>query len=316
MAMTPWLSVIIPVHMGAQFLPMTLASAAAEDPTGVEFRIYNSGDDNGAARRAAAPFFCRMNIIWEDVPDLLPWTSKTNKGVHDAGAPHVVMLHQDDLWLPGHLDAVRTALQSWPDAVMSIGASRFVAAEGRLLGHWRLPFAAGLHEGAALRDILLVQNNIAIPSPVIRREAWLAIGGMEEALWFTADWDLYLKIMKLGRVGVRNAVTTGFRIHGGSLTIKGSRDPAAFLGQFRVVLNNHADAFEQLSLANKNKVCASIAVNCALAAASCGDFSGLLPALIKVVKLGPVGAASYLHKSRILDRLRPRLDLARRLMKA
>ena len=76
--MTPWLSVIMPVHMGEQFLPMTLASATAEDPAGVEFRIYNSGEDNDAARRAAAPFFNRMNIIWEDVPHLQPWTSKTN----------------------------------------------------------------------------------------------------------------------------------------------------------------------------------------------------------------------------------------------
>ena len=314
--MTPWLSVIMPVHMGEQFLPMTLASAAAEDPAGVEFRIYNSGEDNGAARRAAAPFFGRMNIIWEDVPDLLPWTSKTNKGVHDARTPHVVMLHQDDLWLPGHLDAVRTALQSWPDAVMSIGASRFVAADGRLLGYWRLPFDAGLHEIGSLWDTLLVQNNIAIPSPVIRRDAWLKIGGLEERLWYTADWDLYLKIMALGQVGVRDAVTTGFRIHGGSLTMRGSRDPVAFLGQFETVLNNHADAVEQLSSTNKKKVHASIAVNCALAAASCGDFSRLMPALIEVAKLGPIGAASYLHKSRIFDRLRPRLGLDRRLMKA
>lgn len=315
MTMIPWLSVIIPVHMGAKFLPMTLASAAAEQPVGVEFRIYNSGEDDGAARRAAAPFFGRMNIIWEDVPDLLPWTSKTNKGVQDARAPHVVMLHQDDLWLPGHLNAVQTALRSWPDAVMSIGASRFVAAEGRLLGHWRLPFAAGFHEGGPLRGTLLVQNNIAIPSPVIRRDAWLKIGGLEEPLWYTADWDLYLKIMASGKVGVRDAVTTGFRIHGGSLTIKGSRDPAAFLGQFEAVLHNHADAVEQLSSSNKKKVHASIAVNCALAAASCGDLSRLMPALIKVAKLGPIDAVSYVHKSRIFDRLRPRLGLVRRLMK-
>ena len=314
MTMTPWLSVIVPVHMGEQFLPMTLASAAAEKPVGVEFRIYNSGEDNGAARRAAAPFFSRMNIIWEDVPNLLPWTSKTNKGVRDARASHVVMLHQDDLWFQGHLCAIRTAMHSWPDAVMSIGASRFVAADGRLLGAWRLPFGVGIYEGRALWDTLLVQNNIAIPSPVIRRDAWLVSGGMDESLWYTADWDLYLKIMKLGKIAVRENITTGFRIHGGSLTIKGSRDPAAFLDQFEAVLNNHAEAMEQLSRATQKKVRASVAVNCAFAAASGGDFSQLLPALLKVAKLGPRGAVSYVHKSRILDRLRSRLELGRRLM--
>ena len=311
--MTPWLSVIMPVHMGEQFLPMTLASAAAEDPAGVEFRIYNSGEDNDAARRAAAPFFNRMNIIWEDVPHLQPWTSKTNKGVLDARASHVVMLHQDDLWLPGHLEAVRSALHCWADAVMSIAPSRFVAADGRLLGTWRLPFAAGVHDGCTLLDTLLVQNNIAIPSPVIRRDAWLTSGGMDQRLWYTADWDIYLKLMKLGKIGVREAVTTGFRIHGGSLTIKGSRDSAAFLAQFEAVLINHSDAVEHLSTATKKKVHASVAVNCALAAAAGGDYSKLPSALFAVARLGPKGAASYVEKSRIVDRLRSRFELGSRL---
>ncbi len=307
--MTPWLSVIIPVHMGERFLPATLASAAAEDPVGVEFRIYNSGEDEGAARRAAAPYFDRMDIIWEDVPHLQPWTAKTNKGVTEAQASHVIMLHQDDLWLAGHLTAVRNALNSWPEATMSIASSRFVAADGRLLGAWRLPFAPGVHDGHALWNILLVQNSIAIPSPVIRRDAWLACGGMNEALWYTADWDLYLKLMKLGEIAVRERITTGFRVHGGSLTMKGGRDPAAFRDQFEIVLRNHSEAIELLPLATKQKVHASITVNCALAAASCGDFSGLTSALFAIVKLGPRGAVRYVQKSRIFDRLVSRLEL-------
>lgn len=309
MIMTPWLSVIIPVHMGERFLPATLASAAAEDPVGVEFRIYNSGEDEGAARRAAAPYFDRMDIIWEDVPHLQPWTAKTNKGVREARAPHVIMLHQDDLWLAGHLTAVRNALNSWPEATMSIATSRFVAVDGRLLGAWRLPFAPGLYDGRALWDTLLVQNSIAIPSPVIQRDAWLACGGMNEALWYTADWDLYLKLMKLGEIAVRQSITTGFRVHGGSLTMKGGRDPAAFRDQFEIVLRNHSKAIELLPSATKQKIRASITVNCALAAASAGDFSNLMAAFLAIAKLGPHSAVSYIQESRILDRLAPRLKL-------
>ncbi|HEX7852536.1 MAG TPA: hypothetical protein VF503_02470 [Sphingobium sp.] len=309
MIMTPWLSVIIPVHMGERFLAATLASVAAENPLGVEFRIYNSGEDEGAARRVADPYSDRMDIVWEDVPYLKPWTAKTNKGVGDARASHVIMLHQDDLWLPGHLTAVRKALAAWPEATMSIAASRFVAADGRLLGAWRLPFVPGLHDGGVLWDTLLVQNSIAIPSPVIRRDAWLACGGMNDALWYTADWDLYLKLMKSGQIAVRENATTGFRIHGGSLTMKGGRDPAAFRDQFELVLRNHAEMIELLPSATKRKVRASIAVNCALAAASVGNFSDLIGALSAVIKLGPRNATSYIEKSRIIDRLVPRIDL-------
>lgn len=308
--MTPWLSVIIPVHMGERFLPATLASAAAEDPTGVEFRIYNSGEDDGAARRAVAPFFHRMQIVWDDVPHLSPWTTKTNKGVHEARASHIIMLHQDDLWLPGHLASVRAALKAWPEVTMSIASSRFVAADGRLLGAWRLPFAPGIHDGGSMRDTLLVQNSIAIPSPVIKRDAWLACGGMDEAFWYTADWDLYLKLIQLGDVAVRESITTGFRLHGGSLTMTGSRDAAAYRDQLERVLKKHSKTIELLSLGAEQKARTSITVNCALAAASGGDFSGLLGAIVSVAKLGPGGAASYIQKSRIIDRLIPRLKLA------
>jgi hypothetical protein len=52
---------------------------------------------------------------------------------------------------------------------------------------------------------------------------------------------------------------------------------------------------------------ASIAVNTALAAASAGDLGGLLPALSKVLQLGPEGIRRYIRDSRIVDRVAPRL---------
>ena len=309
--MTPWLSVIIPVHRGERFLPATLASAAAEQPDGVEFRIYASGEDGGAARRAAAPFFDRMDIVWEDVPAALTsWTSKTNKGVRDARAPHIVMLHQDDLWLPGHLASVRAAIEAWPAAVMSVAPSRFAAADGRLLGAWRLPFAAGLHDGRAVRDLLLVQNSIAIPSPVIRRDAWLATGGMAEELWYSADWDMYLKLAESGPIAVRDATTTAFRLHGGSLTMTGSADIAGYRDQLERVMHHHQNSGAAVAPSVDRQARVSIAVNCALAAAAKGDFSLLAGAALAIVGLGPRGAAGYVHNSRIVDRVWPRLRLA------
>ncbi len=50
------------------------------------------------------------------------------------------MLHQDDLWLPGHVEAVRASIAKTPDAVMSVAASRFVDVHGRDLGKWSTPF--------------------------------------------------------------------------------------------------------------------------------------------------------------------------------
>jgi len=299
----------MPVHHGAAFIGSALASVAAEAPDGVEVRIYNSADDGGAALRVAEGFTDQLQIVWQDRPDLKPWTSKTNLGVAEAHTPYIAMLHQDDLWLPGHLTAVRQAVDDYPDTTMSIGASHFAGPDGRLLSEWRLPFTPGPHSGSDLSDALLVQNTVAIPSPVIMKDAWLACGGMDEALWYTADWDLYLKLARLGTVAVRPDSTTAFRLHGGSLTMAGREDMHEFRYQLETVLQRHLVGDEQLRRGIQQQAQASIAVNCALAAASSGKLGELPKAILTLAKLGPVGLASYIARSRIIDRLRPRLRL-------
>ncbi|KUR80679.1 glycosyltransferase family 2 protein [Novosphingobium sp. FSW06-99] len=309
--MSNWLSVIMPVHGGAALLGATLASVAAEQPDGVEFRMYNSGDDGGAARAVAREFADRIDIVWQETPGCKPWTAKTNLGVGEACAPHVVMLHQDDVWLPGHLVAVRAAIVENPDAVMSIAPSRFIGPDGRDLGAWRLPFAAGRQDGRSLANTLVVQNSIAIPSPVIKRSAWLETGGLDNELWFSADWDFYLKLAVLGDVVVRPQATTAFRVHGGSLTMTGSRNIADYRAQHEIVLARHSAALAPVDGSTLRRARASIAMNCALAAAAQGRRAGLLSALLRLAALGPWGARRCLAETALIDRLRPRLALAR-----
>jgi hypothetical protein len=75
----------------------------------------------------------------------------------------------------------------------------------------------------------------------------------------------------------------------------------------QIVLDRHlarfCDRSKSVDLAGR----ASIAVNSALAAASAGDLRGLLPAVSKVLRLGPAGIRRYLRDSRIVDRVALRM---------
>jgi len=309
--MKPWLSAIVPVHEGARFLGETLEAAAAQRPDGVEFLLYDSSDDNGACRDIARNFAGRMDIRHVPTPECKPWTAKTNRGVAEARADHIAMLHQDDLWLDGHLEAVRAAIAQAPGAVMSIGPSHFVSVSGEKVGQWRLPFAPGLHAGSRLAEKLIVQNSIAIPSPVIRREAWLAVGGMDEALWYTADWELYLKLMAAGPVMVRKPATTAFRLHGSSLTMTGSRNAADLRAQLETVLDRHIAAIPPERRHRQGRLAlAAIAANCALAAGSRRDWRTAIRGLRPLLALGPLGLARFLEATRLIERVMPRLRLS------
>jgi glycosyltransferase involved in cell wall biosynthesis len=303
----PWLSVVMPVHEGAHYLPATLTSAIAAKPDGVEFLIYDSSA-NTACRDIAAAHADRLEIRYVAMPDVRSWPEKTNLAVAEARAPYVAMLHQDDLWLPGHADAARAAIAAHPCAVMNVGPSRFIDPNGRDVGPWSLPFAHGVASGQAFGQALLVQNVLAIPSPVIRRDAWLAVGGMDAGLWFTADWDLYLKLARQGDVAVRPQMSTAFRIHGNSLTMTGSRDDNALREQLEVVLDRHGAAFGiEGNRRLRARARASIDINCGLARGAAGQPRWIWPTVSRFLSLGPINAWRYAHESRIADRALPRL---------
>jgi len=303
----PWLSVVMPVHGGAHYLPATLASAIAAKPDGIEFLIYDSSAD-AACRDIVAAHADRLEIRYTAMTDVRSWPEKTNRAVADARAPYIAMLHQDDLWLPGHIDAVRAAIAAHPDAIMNVGASRFIDESGRDVGPWSLPLAHGLSSGQAFGQSVIVQNVLAIPSPVIRRDAWLAVGGMDIDLWFTADWDLYLKLARQGDVAVRPQTSTAFRIHGSSLTMTGGRDDKALREQLEIVLNRHGAAFgidDDRRL--RARALASIDINCGLARGAAGQPRWIWPTVSRFLRLGPINAWRYAHESRIADRALPRL---------
>lgn len=306
---TPWLSVVMPIHGGEPWLAATLDSVAAQDCTGIEFILFDSSADS-ACRAIAEGYMDRLAIRYEARPDIKPWTAKTNLAVVEAKAPWIAMLHQDDLWLPGRVDAIRAAITAHGEAAMIIAPSHFVGPDGRKVGTWSLPFRRGLRSGAEIGRQLLVQEVIALPAPVIRREAWLAVGGIDEGLWYTGDWDLYLKLSATGPVAVLPRPTTAFRLHPTSLTMTGSRDLADFRAQMADVLARHRPEFSTpadralLSCAE-----ASIEVNCALARAAAGDRSAWRDLGVILLRLGPARIWTYLRLSRVIDRALPRLRL-------
>jgi GT2 family glycosyltransferase len=303
----PWLTVVMPVHNGADYLRATLASVVTEPVDGIEFLLIDSSNDERCAM-IVRDFAQSLTLRYIPRPDVKPWPTKTNIGVEMARAQHVAMLHQDDIWLPGHVEAVRKSIEEAPDAVMSVAASRFMDVNARDLGQWSLPLAAGLRAGEAVGQRLIVQNFVAIPSPVIRRDAWLKVGGLDPMLWYTADWDLYLKLAKSGRVAVRRQATTAFRIHGGSLTMTGSRDAGDLRQQLEIVLERHGESFGlNRDRHLKARALASVEINVGLALAAAGEARSLLGTFGTLLRLGPVNAVRYIQNSRIVERVWSRM---------
>jgi hypothetical protein len=303
----PWLTVVIPSYRGEEWIGHALGSLATEASDGIEVLLIDGGP-TPAAREIARPFqdHVRMRIVVRE--DLSDWQGKTNFGVRLAESPYVCLLSVDDVWLPGRTAAVQAWIATAPNAVLHLAPTAIIDRRGRKLGIWRCPLPTARELSFDIvAERLLVQNFIASPTPVFRRDAWIASGGLDESLWYTADWDLWLKLSATGAVHYHPEITTGFRIHSGSLTMAGSRNSTQHEQQMRVVLERHLPLLKYASPDIEHAARVSIAVNLALAAAAAGDFRGLSAAIGSVLRLKPAAIRRFLRDSRLLERVAARL---------
>jgi Glycosyl transferase family 2 len=304
----PFLSVVMPVHGGAEWIAATLDSLVVAQTDGFEIILIDSSPSEDTSR-VVDTYAVKLPLRTLQRSDLKPWQTKTNLGVELAAADHVCILHQDDLWLPGRSAAIRRWIESAPEAPLHFAPTVVIDRRGRRMGRWACPLPPERALTAEfVLERLLVQNFVAVPAVVFRRDAWLACGGMDETLWYTPDWDVWAKLAAAGSAVYHDEATTAFRIHGGSQTVAGSRDASEFRSQMQIVLDRHLG---RLPVTLRQRVepaaRASISINVSLATA----FEGSLPALIdagrKILALGPGGMRRYLRNSRLRERVLPRV---------
>lgn len=306
-AAKPWLSVIVPTYCSERWLGETLGSVQAEAADGVELILVDSSP-SAATRDIAQSFAKSLSLTIFERPDLPMWHQKTNFAAKIAAADHLCWLHHDDLWLRGRAKKAREWIEAAPHAPLHLAPTAIVDATGQQLGVWRCPLRsnASIHADEFV-ERLLVQNFISTPAPVFRKDAFLACGGLDETLWYTADWDVWLKLGGQGQVLYHDDVTTAFRVHGSSLTVTGSRDFGDQRRQMEIVLDRHLSRLTVDAEPVAKRARASITVNAALASASAGDPGLLWRAASELASLGPSGLMRYLRDSRLFERVAPRL---------
>jgi len=305
----PWLSVIVPSHNGERWLAAALQSVVDQQDRGIEIIVIDTSTSDESLTIVDS-FSDKLRIRAQRRPDLLSWTAKTNFGVEQAQGDRICFLHQDDLWLANRCAEIRRWLSTQSDGVMHLHSSYIIDESARRLGLWCCPLPAGESPVPAhiLIERLLVQNFISIPAPTIRRDAYLSVGGLDNALWYTADWDLYLKLAAIGSAYYHSSPLACFRVHKNSLTVSGSRDSVDFRNQHQVIVDRHADKIAPEVRAEILRVAAaSIDVNTALATVMAGQLAQMSKALVSILRLGPRGICRYLYYSRIVDRVFPRL---------
>ena len=203
---TEVLIVIPTLGQRVDYLRQTLESIRNQQ---VEADITVVTPASAVAARSLADEF-NAKVI--DDPGSLP--AAINLGVAEAGMQHryVNWLGDDDLLTAGSLQVCVTALASNPSSVLAFGACRYIDDTGREL--W-------VSKAGKWADRILTWGPDLIPQPgmLIRKDAWDAVGGVDETLSHAFDLDLLLKLRALGDFTAVDSVVSCFRWHPDSLTV-------------------------------------------------------------------------------------------------
>ena len=138
-----------------------------------------------------------------------------NKGVRSfpSSVEFINWLGDDDLLVAGSLGVTERLLDSSPDSDMVFGACDYIDGEGNVVwtnnsGQWAVSL---MNFGPDL---------VPQPGALFRRSAFDAAGGLRTDLGWAFDFDLFIRLAKIGKLKYVNSTLAQFRWHPESLSVE------------------------------------------------------------------------------------------------
>lgn len=215
----PLLSVVIPTRNRAHLVCDAIESAFAQRPEQVEVIVVDDGSTDDTAellRRAYGP---RIHLL--SLPERSGAGAARNAGVRLATGELLAFLDDDDLWLPGKLDAELRVLEqfSGAEAVVSDSLSFLEGRRAEQSFFAKSGLLAASHGRACLVgecDWLWTNsmNGVAMCSITLRRSLYRRLGEplFAEDLFTCEDWELEMRVYHSSSVVVLPEVWAWVRL--------------------------------------------------------------------------------------------------------
>ncbi len=184
------ISIITPSLNQAVFATEMLSSLDVQKYPDLEHIVYDAGSTDGVIdiwRKAETEG--KLKLFVE--PDR-GQSDAINKGMRVATGEIVGWLNSDDVLLPEALRTVVEEFSTNPNAVVVIGTGGKMDLKGN-------PIKI-VPSNRFTIDRLKSAFEIIQPAMFFRRDAYWKVGGLDESLHYAMDWDLLLKLSKIGRV--------------------------------------------------------------------------------------------------------------------
>lgn len=213
-------TVLMPSYNHARYVEQAVRSVFDQSYRPLELVVVDDGSSDGSVEilerlRRVAPI--PMRVIPAQHRGLC---AALNLGVRDARGEYISVLASDDAYLPNKLELQMPLLVHHPNAPLVHADFEVIDGDGRRTGLRGDDYLPPLARGDALRGLLMLQSEVRSVTVIMRKAALLAVGGYDESLR-AEDWQVFLRMAKLGPFLAVDSPVVLRRVHGENLTIKG-----------------------------------------------------------------------------------------------
>ena len=232
----PKVSIIIPSFNQGQFLEASIRSALEQDYPNIEYIVVDGGSKDQS-----------MEIIKKYQDRLTWWVSEKDKGHADAlnkGFSHatgeiLAWLNSDDVYFPNAVSEAVAILKSHPEVGMVYGDADLIDDAGETIGKFG-------SKQTSYQQMLRGSVHIPQATTFFRADLWRQVGPLDLSLFFSFDYDLWVRLAKVSQVLYVPKRWAKFRIHDAGKTIV--NDDRCYPDMLRVLEREGGSWFSWLRL--------------------------------------------------------------------
>lgn len=219
----PQVSIILPVYNGERYIREALESIRNQTFTDWELIIVNdcSTDGTSSIIQEYAKWDGRIRIMDNDRNRKLPCS--LNKGFSAAKGKFLTWTSDDNIYLPGAVEAMYRFLKENEESVMVCADMEYIDDNGNVT-----------RTAKPYDDKNICLSNLVGGCFMYRRVVWKEVGKYDEDMFLVEDYDYWLRIKKrYGRIDHISVVLYRYREHHNSLSDKKQKEVRMQLTKLR-----------------------------------------------------------------------------------
>ena len=207
----PTFSVVVAAHQAEATIVEALDSALTQSRPALEVVVCDDGSTDRTSELLSG-YGGRIRVVRQENRGE---AAAKNAAVEAARGDYVVVLDSDDVFLPRRLEALAWLAAQRPDLDV-LTTDAIVEADGEAV---RQAYHSGWTFPAVDQRAAILSRNFVFGLAAVRRDRWLAVGGFDEGISRTADWDFWMRLILSGsQVGLVDAPLARYRLSSTTLS--------------------------------------------------------------------------------------------------